>query len=61
MSITRRIVLSVFALVVVAAGIVLGPDFLWLKIVLAALFILGLFFPANAQKETTHSDTTPHE
>lgn len=45
----RKIFLTVFAIVIFTLAIVLGPEFLWLKILLVALFIVAQFLPIRTK------------
>lgn len=58
MSLMRKIVLSIYLVVVVILAIALSDDLLWLKIVLLIPFLVGLFWPGRAKSDSARSDVT---
>lgn len=47
MSLTRRIALSLLLVAIIVVSVVLGDAWLWLTIILAAVFFVGLFWPSK--------------
>jgi hypothetical protein len=58
MSLGRKIALTVLAIVVIVAAILLSPELLWVKILLGVLFLVVLFWPTSQRSK---SRTEPHQ
>ena len=52
MSLGRKIALTVLAIAVIVAAILLSPELLWVKILLGVLFLVVLLWPSREHSKT---------